>query len=160
MKLVLSILISIVAIVIGVYQQEPLFEYMRGILRTTAFNNISRTLKLNGSKNFSTNMTEHGGWVGLPTIPPEDPSLNAANPKPRGIQKVFEAIEQAEGAGATVRRSIGTPRLRNFTPFLMLDHFRIAPGAGFPDHPHRGQETITYLLEGKLLKINRICSTY
>lgn len=30
----------------------------------------------------------------------------------------------------------------------MLDHFSIAPGAGFPDHPHRGQETITYLLSG------------
>lgn len=160
MKLVLSILISIIAILIGVYPQEPLLEYMRGTLRTSTINNISKTLKLNGSNSFSTNMTANGGWVGLPTIPQEDPSLNAANPKPRGIQKVFEAIEQAEGAGAIVRRSIGTPRLRNFTPFLMLDHFRIAPGAGFPDHPHRGQETITYLLEGELLKIYRGCSAY
>ncbi|OIW27210.1 hypothetical protein CONLIGDRAFT_579805 [Coniochaeta ligniaria NRRL 30616] len=66
----------------------------------------------------------------------------------RTIRKVFEAIEQAEGAGARVRRSIGTPNLRNFSPFLMLDHFSIKPGAGFPDHPHRGQETITYLLSG------------
>jgi redox-sensitive bicupin YhaK (pirin superfamily) len=67
---------------------------------------------------------------------------------PRTIRKVFLAIEQAEGAGARVRRSIGTPQLRNFSPFLMLDHFSIKPGAGFPDHPHRGQETITYLLTG------------
>ncbi|CAK7198252.1 RNA pol II transcription cofactor [Sporothrix eucalyptigena] len=67
---------------------------------------------------------------------------------PRHIRKVFLAIEQAEGAGARVRRSIGTPALRNFSPFLMLDHFSIKPGAGFPDHPHRGQETITYLLQG------------
>ncbi|CAJ2511426.1 Uu.00g070510.m01.CDS01 [Anthostomella pinea] len=67
---------------------------------------------------------------------------------PRAISKVFLAVEQAEGAGARVRRSIGTPQLRQFSPFLMLDHFSIKPGAGFPDHPHRGQETITYLLTG------------
>lgn len=59
---------------------------------------------------------------------------------PRAIRKAFLAIEQAEGAGARVRRSIGTPQLRNFSPFLMLDHFSVKPGAGFPDHPHRGQE--------------------
>jgi redox-sensitive bicupin YhaK (pirin superfamily) len=67
---------------------------------------------------------------------------------PRAIRQVFLAIEQAEGAGARVRRSIGTAKLRNFSPFLMLDHFTIGKGAGFPDHPHRGQETITYLLSG------------
>lgn len=67
---------------------------------------------------------------------------------PRAIKFSFQALEQSEGAGAVVRRSIGTPRLRHLTPFLMLDHFRIPPGAGFPDHPHRGQETITYLLKG------------
>ncbi|ROT43381.1 RmlC-like cupin [Sodiomyces alkalinus F11] len=66
----------------------------------------------------------------------------------RAIRKAFLAVEQAEGAGARVRRSIGTPQLRNLSPFLMLDHFSIKPGAGFPDHPHRGQETITYLLHG------------
>ncbi|KAF1823786.1 uncharacterized protein K489DRAFT_356117 [Dissoconium aciculare CBS 342.82] len=93
-------------------------------------------------------MAPSSTFVGLPVIPPQDPSLNAASPKPRGIRKVFEAREQAEGAGATVRRSIGTPQLKNFSPFLMLDHFNVAVGAGFPDHPHRGQETITYLLSG------------
>ncbi|KAJ4858835.1 pirin domain-containing protein [Trichoderma breve] len=64
----------------------------------------------------------------------------------RAIAKVVRAIEQAEGAGARVRRSIGTRSQRNFSPFLMLDHFSTT--AGFPDHPHRGQETITYLLDG------------
>lgn len=52
---------------------------------------------------------------------------------PRAIRKVFLAIEQAEGAGARVRRSVGTPQLRNLSPFLMLDHFFVKPGAGFPD---------------------------
>jgi quercetin 2,3-dioxygenase len=59
----------------------------------------------------------------------------------RAIRKAFLAVEQSEGVGAKVRRSIGTPQLRNFSPFLMLDHFSIKPGAGFPDHPHRGQES-------------------
>ena len=67
---------------------------------------------------------------------------------PRLIRTSFLAREQSEGVGAVVRRSIGTPKLRHLTPFLMLDHFSVSPGAGFPDHPHRGQETITYLLQG------------
>jgi redox-sensitive bicupin YhaK (pirin superfamily) len=82
---------------------------------------------------------------GLPVIPPSEALTTTS---PRKIQQSFLAIEQSEGAGARVRRSIGTPKLRNFSPFLMLDHFAIPPGAGFPDHPHRGQETITYLLSG------------
>ena len=69
---------------------------------------------------------------------------------PRKIRTWFLAREQSEGAGATVRRSIGIPQLRHLTPFLMLDHAFVSPGAGFPDHPHRGQETITYLLKGAI----------
>ncbi|EKM55411.1 uncharacterized protein PHACADRAFT_143719 [Phanerochaete carnosa HHB-10118-sp] len=63
------------------------------------------------------------------------------------VQKVF-AVETSEGAGAKVRRSIGSMKLRNLTPFLMLDHFYVGEGAGFPDHPHRGQATVTYMLDG------------
>lgn len=72
---------------------------------------------------------------------------------PRAIRQVVYGFEQAEGVGAVVRRTIGTPKLRNLSPFLMLDHFDMAPTkeAGFPDHPHRGMETITYLKSGKFL---------
>ena len=89
-------------------------------------------------------------FFGLPLIPPTffAPNKPTIMTVARAIRQAFLAIEQSEGAGARVRRSIGTPKLRNFSPFLMLDHFSVAPGAGFPDHPHRGQETITYLLKG------------
>ncbi|KAF8590579.1 pirin domain-containing protein [Ramaria rubella] len=66
----------------------------------------------------------------------------------RQIIKRVLAIEQSEGVGARVRRSIGSMSLRNLSPFLMLDHFTVSEGAGFPDHPHRGQATVTYMLEG------------
>jgi len=89
--------------------------------------------------------------ITTPNQTPQEHHLYATNMSaPRAIRKAFLAIEQSEGVGAKVRRSIGTPQLRNFSPFLMLDHFSIKPGAGFPDHPHRGQETITYLREGAI----------
>ncbi|KFX90740.1 hypothetical protein V490_06294 [Pseudogymnoascus sp. VKM F-3557] len=90
-------------------------------------------------------------FAGLPVIPPTEiygePKAEAMS-VPRAIRKAFLAVQQSEGVGAKVRRSIGTPQLRNFSPFLMLDHFTSSPGSGFPDHPHRGQETITYLMSG------------
>lgn len=79
----------------------------------------------------------------IPRSPPQTMSTLT-----RSVVQGVLAIETKEGVGAVVRRSIGTMTLRNLTPFLMLDHFRIGKGAGFPDHPHRGQATVTYLLEG------------
>lgn len=67
----------------------------------------------------------------------------------RSIFKAIQATENSEGAGANVRRSIGeSESIKNFTPFLIFDHFKVSPKSGFPDHPHRGQETITYVLKG------------
>ncbi|KAL9268839.1 Pirin-like protein [Drosera capensis] len=67
---------------------------------------------------------------------------------PRIVVKKFLAEAQKEGDGATVRRSIGRPGLKNFDPFLLLDEFTVSAPAGFPDHPHRGFETVTYMLQG------------
>jgi redox-sensitive bicupin YhaK (pirin superfamily) len=64
----------------------------------------------------------------------------------RKISKVFLALEQAEGAGAIVRRSIGTAQLRHLSPFLLLDHLESSSLGGFPDHPHRGQGISSPLL--------------
>ncbi|KAK6429471.1 RNA pol II transcription cofactor, partial [Oleoguttula sp. CCFEE 5521] len=146
----LSSIICIIALAYTAIDQTIITDYyqhMRSVFGKNTINNISKTLRTNSTRTAST-MAPSSTFAGLPVIPPNDPSLTASSPKARGIQKVFEAIEQSEGAGATVRRSIGTPKLRNFSPFLMLDHFTIGEGAGFPDHPHRGQETITYLLSG------------
>lgn len=64
------------------------------------------------------------------------------------IFKHIKAKEQSEGVGAKVRRFIGTHELRNFDPFIMLDYFKVKLPSGFPDHPHRGFQTLTYLHKG------------
>lgn len=73
----------------------------------------------------------------------------------RKAERIIQTMEVTEGAGVTVHRSIGTPAIRNFDPFLMLDHFGSddpdAYIAGFPDHPHRGFNTFTYMLDGHML---------
>lgn len=69
---------------------------------------------------------------------------------PRPVFKVVASQEVSEGAGAKVYRSIGSNSVPNFTPFLIVDHFKVKPEGGFPDHPHRGQETITYMIQGRV----------
>lgn len=64
---------------------------------------------------------------------------------------IHQAVEMSEGAGARVRRLLPLPRgLMNFDPFVLWDHFRIAAGAGFPMHSHRGFEAISYLFQGAM----------
>jgi len=65
---------------------------------------------------------------------------------------VFDrAQEMMEGAGARVKRLFPVVRKRmNFDPFVLWDDFRIQPGAGFPTHPHRGFEAITYIFHGSI----------
>ncbi|KAK7333418.1 hypothetical protein VNO80_30189 [Phaseolus coccineus] len=66
------------------------------------------------------------------------------------VAKKFLARPQHEGVGAVVRRSIGRFELKYFDPFLLLDEFSVTAPAGFPDHPHRGFETVTYMLQGAI----------
>ncbi|KAH9626999.1 hypothetical protein KSS87_020651 [Heliosperma pusillum] len=69
---------------------------------------------------------------------------------PRPVVRKFQARPQREGVGAVVRRSIGRFELKYFDPFLVLDEFSVSAPAGFPDHPHRGFETVTYMLQGSV----------
>jgi redox-sensitive bicupin YhaK (pirin superfamily) len=71
---------------------------------------------------------------------------------PRTVKQIIEPRAVTEGAGVRLKRSIGTQSLDYLDPFLLLDHFASTDPrdykAGFPLHPHRGIETVTYLLSG------------
>jgi redox-sensitive bicupin YhaK (pirin superfamily) len=72
----------------------------------------------------------------------------------RSVVRRIDALAMSEGAGVTVRRTIGLPALRHLDPFLMLDQFSSDNPddyiAGFPDHPHRGFVTLTYMVDGHM----------
>jgi redox-sensitive bicupin YhaK (pirin superfamily) len=72
----------------------------------------------------------------------------------RTLTRVIQSVATADGAGVKLRRSIGSERGLYVDPFLMLDEFYSDDPrdylAGFPSHPHRGFETVTYMLEGHM----------
>ena len=72
----------------------------------------------------------------------------------RGVTRVVRGMPTSDGAGVKLTRVIGQPQLPDLDPFLMLDEFGTDnPGdyiAGFPEHPHRGFETVTYMLDGRM----------
>lgn len=72
----------------------------------------------------------------------------------RSIQRVIESVATSDGAGVKLRRSVGSSQFLRHDPFLMLDEFYSDDPddyiAGFPSHPHRGFETVTYMLDGHM----------
>ncbi len=72
----------------------------------------------------------------------------------RKIARVVRGMPTSDGAGVKLTRVIGSPQLMDLDPFLMLDEFGTDRPedyiAGFPDHPHRGFETVTYMLDGRM----------
>jgi hypothetical protein len=74
------------------------------------------------------------------------------NSQPRKVINVVEPQTVLEGAGVRLKRSIATATLDNLDPFLLFDHFGSKDPAdyikGFPMHPHRGIETVTYMIQG------------
>jgi len=74
---------------------------------------------------------------------------------PRSVTRVVTAVRTLEGGGFPVRRPFPSPELMQVDPFLLLDHLGPVSwgpreGIGAPDHPHRGFETVTYILSGEL----------
>src|SRR5215831_9471234 len=72
----------------------------------------------------------------------------------RAVKRIARGTPASDGAGVRLSRIIGKPGLPDLDPFLLLDEFRSDEArdylAGFPDHPHRGFETVTYMLAGRM----------
>lgn len=83
--------------------------------------------------------------------------MNTATPvsaTTRAVTQTLRGMPASDGAGVKLTRVIGQPKLPDLDPFLMLDEFGTDKAedyiAGFPSHPHRGFETVTYMLDGRM----------
>lgn len=89
-----------------------------------------------------------------PSAAPEPRKDAREATRTREVAKLVDAQPTSDGAGVKLRRSLGSRLLPMLDPFLMLDEFRSDRAddyiAGFPDHPHRGFETVTYMLHGAM----------
>ena len=79
---------------------------------------------------------------------------DTATAAPARIQRSVRGRPASDGAGVKLTRVIGSPELPDLDPFLLLDEFGTDQAedylAGFPSHPHRGFETVTYMLDGRM----------
>ena len=81
-------------------------------------------------------------------------AIVAKTPAIRAVVQTLRGQPASDGAGVKLTRVIGQPRLPDLDPFLLLDEFGTDKAedyiAGFPEHPHRGFETVTYMLDGRM----------
>jgi len=95
-----------------------------------------------------------------PTTPTIEAATKAAAPReekvlsPRSVERLVAGTATSDGAGVKLTRLLSQPLQRRLDPFLMLDAFGSDDPddyiAGFPDHPHRGFETVTYMIAGRM----------
>jgi redox-sensitive bicupin YhaK (pirin superfamily) len=80
--------------------------------------------------------------------------MSGAAPQHRQVARLIRGEATSDGAGVKLTRVIGGRELPDLDPFLLFDEFGSTQGqdyiAGFPDHPHRGFETVTYMLAGRM----------
>ena len=83
------------------------------------------------------------------------PAASETVRRPRQVERLVTGIPTSDGAGVKLTRVLTQPLQRRLDPFLMLDAFGSDQAddyiAGFPDHPHRGFETVTYMIAGRML---------
>lgn len=90
----------------------------------------------------------------MTTTAPEVLDTAAGIARPRAVERIIEGQPTSDGAGVKLTRVLAQPLQRRLDPFLLLDAFGTENPqdyiAGFPEHPHRGFETVTYMIDGRM----------